>query len=143
MDPLKAKAAHGPEWYVQNLWVEFLEAKSWHVERMIGNAFQKGIPDLFMAHPKYGQRWVDIKVYGRYSFTKAQKLKWPLWEKAKIGIWIIGAKSQEACTKIHMIEEHKLLLQPPNWREFWKDSWDKKPDIDAMMEELNNEANSN
>lgn len=37
---------------------------------MIGNAFQMGVPDLFVAHPKWGQRWIDVKRPGRnYSFT--------------------------------------------------------------------------
>jgi len=141
VDPFKARAAHGPEYFIQNKWVDFLEGKKWHVERLVGNAFQTGIPDLFLGHPRYGTRWVDVKVYGRYSFTKAQKKKWPIWEKYGIGIWIIGAKSKQDCTKEHMLEEYEriLLNSPPNWRDFWKDSWDEKPDIDKMLEELDRE----
>lgn len=141
MDAFKARAAHGPEFYIQNKWVDFLTNKQWHVERMVGNAFQTGIPDLYLGHKKYGTRWVDVKVYGRYSFTKAQRRKWPVWEKYNIGIWIIGAKSSAECTKEHMTEEYERILikSKPNWRDFWKDKWDYKQDIDKMLEGLNNE----
>lgn len=138
MDSFNPRAAHGPEYYIQDLWVSFLEHKGWHVERLIGNAFQHGIPDLFIGKPGDGTRWVDIKVYGRYSFTKAQRRKWPIWEKYGIGIWILGADSKESCTKTHMIEEYDRLFNPPNWRDYWRDSWDEKPDIDKMLEELDN-----
>lgn len=138
MEPFEPRAAHGPEFYIQNRWVEFLEAKKWHVERLIGNAFQSGIPDLLLAHKKYGQRWVDIKVYDKYSLTKAQRAKWPIWESFGVGIWILGAKSPEDCTKAHMIREHDILFRPPNWREFWNPRWDQQPDIDELLEEVDN-----
>lgn len=138
MDPLNPRAKHGPEYHIQGLWSDFLEAKGWHVERLIGNAYQSGIPDLYIAHREYGTRWVDIKVYGSYSFTKAQRDKWPIWEKNGIGIWILGAKSKEACTKSHMISEYEKLFEPPNLRDYWKESWDKKPDIDKMLGEIDN-----
>lgn len=136
MDSINPRAAHGPEWYIQNRWVDFLEAKGWLVERVVGNAFQMGLPDLFLAHKKYGQRWVDIKVYGRYSFTKAQKRVWPIWDDYGVGIWIIGAASSEDCTKQHMITEHRKLLEPPNWREFWNPKWDDKPNIEKLLKEV-------
>ncbi len=136
MDSINPRAAHGPEFYIQNRWVDFLGSKGWHVERMIGNAYQKGIPDLFLANTKYGQRFLDIKVYGSYNFTKAQKLKWPIWEAFGVGVWILGAISPETCTKRHMIKEHTKLLQPPNWREFWNPKWDQTPNIDKLLKEV-------
>lgn len=129
------RAKHGPEFYIQQDLIVFLKARGWHVERMIGNAFQMGIPDLFIAHPKWGQRWLDVKRPGKnYSFTKAQKLKWPVWEAFNIPIWILTAATQE---------EYDKLFQPPNWRDFWKESWGAIPtlaDIDAMLDELDREA---
>ncbi len=142
MEPFKPKATHGPEYGIQDNWITFLQAKGWHVERLVGNAFQKGIPDLYIAHPNDGIRWIDIKVHGNYNFTRAQKTKWPIWERYNIGIWILGATSKADCTKEHMLNEYKLLFKPPNWREFWRDSWDKKPDIDQMIEDLNESTNS-
>lgn len=129
------KPAHGPEWHIQRDVIKFLEARGWHVERMIGNAFQTGIPDLFVAHPKWGQRWIDVKRPGNdYSFTKAQRRKWPLWEKAGIGIWILTAATQD---------EYDRLFQSPNWKSYWKKSWSRVPtqaDIDRMLDELEREG---
>jgi hypothetical protein len=139
VEPYKPRSRHGEEYYIQDLWVNFLENKKWHVERLIGNAYQSGIPDLYIGHLNYGCRWIDIKVYGDYSFTKAQKKKWPIWEKYGIGIWIIGAESRDSCTKKHMLKEYEILFQPPNWRDFWLDKWDQKPDIDKMLDGLENE----
>ncbi|MGO8994885.1 MAG: hypothetical protein ACLQVI_16340, partial [Polyangiaceae bacterium] len=44
-----------------NVGSAYLKIRGWHVERMIGNAFQMGVPDLFIAHLKWGQRWIDVK----------------------------------------------------------------------------------
>ena len=120
--------AHGPEYHIQHALTEFLEARGWLVERMIGNAFQTGIPDLYCHHPKWGYRWIDVKRPGKnYSFTKAQKRKWPEWDRKGVGIWILTAASQDA---------YDTLFQPPNWKQFWKASWGQLPDIDALIDEL-------
>jgi hypothetical protein len=94
---------------------------------MIGNAFQRGIPDLYCYHPKWGERWIDVKVKERYSLTKAQRHKWPIWEKYRVGIWILTAADQE---------EYDKLFLPPNWRRFWNPKWDKQPDIDSLLDEI-------
>jgi hypothetical protein len=121
------RAKHGPEWFIQRDLIAFLEARHWLVERMIGNAFQMGIPDLYVHHNKWGSRWIDCKVEGRYSFTKPQKRKWPLWDSFGVGIWIITAATQA---------EYDKLFKPPNWKEFWKPSWGEIPDIDALLAEI-------
>jgi len=122
---------HGPEYYIQKDIVTMLRARGWYVERMIGNAFQYGIPDIFIAHTKWGQRWIDVKRPGKnYSFTKAQKQKWPVWDQFGIGIWIMTAATQE---------QYDVLFKPPNWRDFIKASWNlpTQADIDKMLEEWN------
>lgn len=121
------RSKHGPEWHIQQDLVQFLEARGWLVERMIGNAFQTGIPDLYCHHLRWEYRWIDVKVKGRYTFTKAQRAKWPEWEKSGVGIWILTAATQE---------QYDLLFAPPNWRQFWKPQWDVKVDIDALLDEL-------
>lgn len=122
------RPVHGPEFYIQQDLIKFLAARGWLVERMIGNAFQIGIPDIYCHHPKWSYRWIDVKRPGKnYSFTKAQKLKWPVWESFGIGIWILTAANQE---------QYDKLFAPPNWREFWKASWGDLPDIDALLDEL-------
>jgi hypothetical protein len=93
---------------------------------MIGNAFQLGIPDLYCHHRKWGARWIDVKNSERYSFTKAQRLKWPVWERFNCGIWILTDATQA---------EYNKLFEPPNWRQYWKSSYGV-PDVDKLLDEL-------
>lgn len=138
MEPFKPRNKHGPEYHIQNKWVNFLKMKGWHVERMVMGYLMSGIPDLLIGHPDHGMRFVDIKVYGKYSLTKGQRHTWPIWEKYGMGIWIVGATSAEECTKAHMIKEYEILMKPPNWREFWNPKWDKEFDIDKLLEDVDN-----
>lgn len=96
---------------------------------MVGNAYQIGIPDLFCFHPKWGFRWIDVKVEGRYSFTKAQKLKWPAWEQYDCGIWILTGANEA---------NYKRLFGPPNWRDYdkWNCQVPKQEDIDRLLDEI-------
>ena len=114
---------------IQRELVEFLCARGWHVERMLGNSYQFGIPDLFCFHQKWGMRWVEVKRPQGYSFTLRQKQKFPEWEKAGVGIWILVAATQE---------QYDLLFKPPNWRGFWRKSFalPTRTDVDAMIDEL-------
>ena len=121
------RAKHGREWYIQKDLIEYLKTRKWLVERMIGNAFQVGIPDIYCHHPKWGGRWIDCKVKGKYSFTQAQKLKWPIWEKYGVGIWILTAADED---------EYSKLMKPPNWREFWKPQWNDTPDINKLLDDV-------
>ena len=123
------KPEHGPEWFIQRDLKEYLQTRGWVVEVMHGNAFQRGIPDLYVFHPNHGPRWIDCKVPGKYSFTKAQKLKWPFWDSKGIGIWILTAATQK---------EYDKLFALPNWKDYWKDSWalPTLEDIDRMLDEL-------
>lgn len=121
------RAKHGPEWYIQRDLIAFLEARGWLVERTHGNLYQTGFPDLLAMHEKWGQRWIDCKQPKRYSFTKAQRQKWPLWAAKRTGIWILTAATQE---------EYDKLFHAPNWRDYWKESWSQVPDINALLDEL-------
>lgn len=106
----------------------FLTARQWMVEKTHGNLYQQGFPDLYIAHRKYGERWIDVKQPdGKYTFTNAQKQKWPVWESYRIGIWILTAATQE---------EYDKLFQPPNWRAYWKKKWGEIPDIDSLLDQV-------
>ena len=110
---------------IQDELIEFLGARGWLVERMIGNALQRGIPDLFLYHRKYEYRWVDVKRPDKYSFTKAQKEKWPRWTQYGVGIWILTGANDT---------EYAKLFQPPNWRAYWKDSWGTPINVDEVLD---------
>lgn len=118
---------HGPEWYIQQDLIAFLEARDWLVEVTHGNLFQDGFPDLFIHHVKWGYRWIDCKNPGKYTFTKAQKRKWPIWEGHGVGIWILTAANQE---------QYDKLFAAPNWRDYWKKSWGELPDIEKLLSEI-------
>ncbi|MHC4301841.1 MAG: hypothetical protein ACYS7Y_31630 [Planctomycetota bacterium] len=130
MDAPRIREKHGPEWRIQQDLIKFLKARGWLVEVTQGNMFQKGFPDLFISHPRFGQRWIDVKNPVSYTFTKDQRRKWPIWEKYEVGIWIlVGAND----------DEYDKLFKPPNWREYWKPKWDEEPTVDELMDELCNE----
>lgn len=120
---------HGPEWHIRADVIQFLETRGWLVEIMVGSAYQTGIPDLYCYHRKWGERWIDVKQSKHYTFTKAQRIKWPKWEAGGIGIWILTAATQE---------EYDKLFKPPNWRVYWKPQWKvpSKTDIDKLLEEM-------
>ena len=127
MDKPRIRESHGPEWKIQQKLIKFLRARKWLVEITQGNLYQKGFPDLYLSHVKFGQRWIDVKNPVAYTFTKAQRIKWPNWERHGVGIWILVAPTEE---------EYDKLWQPPNWRKYWKSKWDDEPDIDDLLNEL-------
>lgn len=127
MEPVKFRNKHGPEYKIQRELIKYLRDRRWLVERMIGNAYQFGIPDLYIAHSKYGERWIDVKNPVAYEFTRQQRIKWPVWDSYGIGIWIITGSTQE---------DYEKLFKPPNWREYWKDKYDEEPTIDELLEDL-------
>jgi len=117
------KAKEGPEHKIQRALIEYLECRGWLVERMANGAFQTGVPDLYCHHPKWGCRWIDVKNPGKYSFTKAQRIKWPQWESYRLGIWILTAANQT---------EYDKLFAAPNFRNYWKKSWGPIPTQDEI-----------
>jgi len=127
MDKPRIRESHGPEWKIQQELIKFLRARKWLVEVTQGNLYQKGFPDLYLSHVKFGQRWIDVKNPVAYTFTKAQRIKWPNWEKHGVGIWILVAPDEE---------EYDKIFQPPNWRKYWKPKWDLEPTVDDLLEEL-------
>lgn len=128
MDPKKFRGGLGPEAKIQREFIRYVKDRGWHVERMIGNALQKGIPDIFIAHLKHGVRWVDLKNPHDYEFTRSQRIKWPIWERYGIGIWIITGWGEK---------EYDKLFYPPNWRKYWKPKYDEeKEELEQMLQEL-------
>lgn len=126
---MSKRPKHGPEWFIRRDIKAMLEARGWHVEIMVGSAFQTGIPDLYCFKCKWGERWIDAKNPENYTFTRAQRFKWPVWERKGIGIWILIADTQE---------EYDKLFQPPNWRSYIKKNW-KMPtleEIDRLLGEM-------
>ena len=103
--------------------IPFLQERGWLVEKMHGNAFQKGIPDLYCYHPGLDlHKWIDVKLPQGSTLTKAQCQKWPVWEQWGIDIYIMKAATEE---------EYQKIFGKGNWREMWK------PRYDAYIREVN------
>lgn len=115
---------------------KFLEDRGWLVEISTMGRFQAGWPDMFAHHPKYGPRWIEVKKpKPRDSpFTKAQRVKFPKWDRAGVGIWVLVADDEE---------EYDKLFHLPNWTEFWKKTWgdpyDQKTGSDIIIEAFKEE----
>lgn len=97
----------GPEEkIVQALW-DYLVARGWTIKRTHGNLFQAGLPDLWIGHPEFGKRWLEVKNPVSYHFTPAQLEFFPIMTRCKDYIWILTAATQA---------EYDKLFQPyGNW----------------------------
>lgn len=92
---------------IQKAIVKMLEQKGWYVKVMHASASLDGVPDLYIAHPINGPRWVEVKLpYMKGSkFTNAQKREFPKLLAANAGIWILTAANEE---------NYRRLFKPQN-----------------------------
>lgn len=111
MKPLKIKPKKGPEAKIQQELIYFLQAREWLVKPTHGNLYQSGFPDLYCAHHRYGQRWVEVKNPLAYRFTGAQLTEFPRFSAAGAGIWILTAATED---------EYAKLFGPENWFTYLK-----------------------
>ncbi len=95
MDPLSFHSAMRPERKIQNRLVAVLEARGWDVNQTHGNMYQCGFPDVYAFKEGKGQRWIEVKVRGKFSFTKAQLIWYPKMLRAGIGIWVLFGSEDE------------------------------------------------
>ena len=127
----RPQAKASPELKIRSAIRTMLQARGWHVEIMHGNKYQHGIPDLWIWHAEWDFRWVDCKTPKKNSLTKRQCQKWPVWEKKGIGVWIMVAATQD---------EYDKLMGPPNFRDFWRPSYDKyllsEAELDKILDEI-------
>lgn len=85
-----------------------LRSLKWFVKSTHGNIYQYGFPDMYLAHVKYGTRWLEIKNPAGYHFTPAQIITFREMAGAGVGIWIATS----------VLEVPDLLFKPPNWHMF-------------------------
>ena len=89
----------------------FLYARGWFSLNMMGNAFQKGVPDLYCIHLQHGKRWIEVKRPDHYDFTKWQLIVFPQLEAHGDQIFVLVNNS---------MEEYEKLWEEPNWRTYLK-----------------------
>ena len=133
----KPRFRSAPEAKIEGEIISFLELRGWMIEKMHGNAYQKGIPDLYCFNPDLNlpeglHRWIDVKVKGRYQYTKDQCQKWPKWERRRLGVWIMVAATEE---------EYRKLFDSPNFRLYWKPAYDKYcRSVDDILDQFESET---
>ena len=100
-----------PEKKIRNEVRKFLEYRGWFVILMHGNLFQLGIPDLFICHAEFGQRWVEVKLPEMKGsrWTSSQSNYFPEFIKHGSHIWVLCDASQE---------EYDLLFKPANLKDY-------------------------
>lgn len=101
----------GPEDIIQEDIIKYLKIRDWWVKIMHGNMFQSGVPDLYIAHARYGTRWVEVKNPLAYRFTQPQLEDFRHMSAKNVGIWVLVAATHE---------EYNKLFLPPNWMMYLK-----------------------
>lgn len=111
MNAFKARGnrQNGPESKIQNAIITALRASEWLVVVTHGNEFQKGLPDLYCAHTRFGTRWIEVKNTENYRFTAAQLELFPMFQSKGIGVWVLQSAEPAELQK---------LLQPANWYQY-------------------------
>lgn len=111
MNPRTVSKKKGPEAIIQESIIKMLRYKGWYVKAMVGNAYQHGIPDLFICHKRYGTRWVEVKLPDMKGsrFTAAQLEDFPKFCANGSGIWILTSDSEA---------EYDKLFRPHNWNTY-------------------------
>lgn len=85
-----------------------LRIQKWFVLKTHGNIYQMGLPDLYVAHVKYGTRWIETKNPKAYSFTPAQLVTFREMAAAGVGIWVVT----------DALQVPDILFMPANWHTF-------------------------
>lgn len=111
MDAPRNKHRSNPEAKIQAEIVAYLRAREWFVVRMVGNALQRGVPDLYATHALYKARWIEVKNPKKYQFTAAQMQYFPQYVANGAGIWVMTAATND---------EYQKLFKPCNWHLYLK-----------------------
>lgn len=101
-----------PETKVRDAIRRKLEYHGWFVKVIHGSKFQHGLPDLFVSHVRYGQKWVEVKVPGRINLqfggvSDHQRKCFKQMEIHGVPIYILTGA-----------DETHLLAGKPNWRSY-------------------------
>ena len=101
----KIKSKHGPEWFIQQKIIKYLQDRGFFVKIITASLYLSGMPDLYATHRVYGPKFIEVKVENRWSFTKAQKETFPELLGHGTPIWIMF-EADDA--------NYKLLFEPCN-----------------------------
>ena len=103
MEPVRPRGR--PEDLIVQQLKSYLKTRDWLTKKTHGNEFSIGWPDLYCAHKRYGQRWIECKTKkGNLEGTQIEFFK----ELAAVGVgvWILTEATEE---------QYQLLFGSPNW----------------------------
>ena len=97
-----------PEDAIRDRIKQMLVSLGWFVKHTHGSMFQEGFPDLFACHPRYGQRWIEVKrpKMAGGKFTAAQLRDFPQFCANGCGVWVLTAATDS---------EYQKLFSDCNW----------------------------
>lgn len=115
MNPFQPKryGKAGPEAIIQEGIITRLKRHDWFVKVIVGNMYQYGIPDLYAAHARYGQKWIEVKNPASFSFTERQQQEFPKMHAAGVGIWVLFSDEDAELMKLFKPANGMEILQ--NW----------------------------
>ena len=115
MDKLKVKnyGKRSPEAKVSDAKVKYLKLRDWYVMKTHGNQFQRGLPDLFACHARYGYRWIEVKLPKMKGsrYTNAQLDSFPQLCSHGSAVYVMTGADDE---------EYSKLFVPCNWASYLK-----------------------
>lgn len=77
-----------------------------------GNKYQAGFPDLYCFHYLFGERWVEVKILGKESFTEYQMYYFPLIKR----VWILKDTSESEYLKLFKEPNYDTEMASCNYR---------------------------
>lgn len=93
----------GPEYYIQQAIIKKLTLLQWFVMETHGNMYQRGFPDLYATHKRYGHRWIEVKNSKSYQFTPAQLETFPKLVSHGAGVWVLVGDSDSEIAKLFQV----------------------------------------
>ena len=101
-----------PEAEIQKELIKYLKIRDWLVRVLHADYKNKGWPDLYITHTRYGQRWVEVKLPGMVGskFTNAQIEWFPKMCAHGTPIWILTGANDI---------EYAKLFKPQNFSQIY------------------------
>lgn len=96
------KTKDNPEKRIQDKIVAKLTLLGWFCIETHGNMYQRGLPDIYATHKRYGARWIEVKNPDAYSFTPAQVETFPKLIANGAGVWVLMSDSDLEFSKLKL-----------------------------------------
>lgn len=116
MRPLRKPAEK--ESSIQDRLRDALVIRDWYVLKTHGNAYQAGFPDLYLAHKRFGTRWVEVKKPTGSRFTQSQIDVFTKFSSRNVGVWVLTSET-----------EIDKLFGPSNWHTFLRGGIDLNHEV--------------